>query len=339
MATIELPVSPSELGHLIEDAYKTREPLWVWGPPGCSKSSVVAQTAKKLDIELRDIRAVTLDPADLRGLPKVDGESTTFCPPSFWPRKGRGILFFDELAQAEMDVQNGLLQLTLDRWLGEYRLPDEWVVVAASNRMSDKAGVKKVSSALLSRFLHVDLTISTADWQEWAANAGVHAAVRAFISYKPDMLFQFDPATNPRSFPCPRAWTTVGSLVSAVRPQLLQRAVAGKVGTGPAAEFMAFLELFRQLPSIDGILKDPSGHVLPTQPSLLHALCGALAHRARGNANLARALCVVSSRVPDEFSVMLLRDALAIAPRLAMDQDVSKQIASARKKGLLGSAA
>jgi MoxR-like ATPase len=236
-------MSPSDLSAALTALLPTKRPIYVWGPPGCSKSSVVRQTAQALGLALVDLRATLLDPVDLRGLPTVTAGRTVWCPPEFLPRSGTGVLFLDELAQAVPTVQTALLQLTLDRRLGEYELPEGWTVVAASNRAEDRAGTHRLISPLLNRFVHVDCDVSADDWQAWALTAGVAPEVRAFLRFRPALLFQFEPATNPRAFPTPRSWQFVSDVLRHAPALLLQRVVSGCVGEGPAAEFAAFLSL------------------------------------------------------------------------------------------------
>jgi MoxR-like ATPase len=59
----------SAVTHALRTLVAARQPVFVWGPPGVGKSSVIAQLAKALNLSLRDIRALLLDPVDLRGLP------------------------------------------------------------------------------------------------------------------------------------------------------------------------------------------------------------------------------------------------------------------------------
>ena len=72
------------------------QPVFIWGPPGSGKSAVVHQLAAELAIALRDLRALLLDPVDLRGLPFVgkDGRSQ-WATPDFLTQEGAGILFLD----------------------------------------------------------------------------------------------------------------------------------------------------------------------------------------------------------------------------------------------------
>src|SRR5829696_5599735 len=154
------PVRPSDVSKALAALVPTKRPVYLWGPPGCAKSAVVRQTAATLGLTLADVRATLLDPVDLRGLPRLDGDAAVWCPPAFLPKDGQGLLFLDELAQAAPLVQAACLQLVLDRRIGEYELPDGWVVVAASNRAEDRAGAHRLITPLLNRFVHLELEVS-----------------------------------------------------------------------------------------------------------------------------------------------------------------------------------
>src|SRR5829696_4130606 len=207
------PVRPSDVSKALAALVPTRRPVYLWGPPGCGKSAVVRQAATTLSLDLVDVRATLLDPVDLRGLPKVTRDTAIWCPPAFLPRAGRGLLFLDERAQAAPLVQAACLQLTLDRRVGEYELPEGWSVIAASNRAEDRAGTHRLITPLLNRFVHLDLDVSAADWQAWAVAHRVGPEVRAFLRYRPALLFQFDPAAGHRAFPTPRAWQFVSDVL------------------------------------------------------------------------------------------------------------------------------
>ena len=81
-------MSPSEVARALAALVPTRRPVYLWGPPGCAKSSVVRQTADALKLDLVDVRATLLDPVDLRGLPRVTRDAAVWCPPAFLPRAG-----------------------------------------------------------------------------------------------------------------------------------------------------------------------------------------------------------------------------------------------------------
>lgn len=72
-------VKPSEASRAIEhmikvnlanaDLGKSRRGLFIWGPPGISKSETVKQVARKHNLKVIDIRLTQMEPTDLRGIP------------------------------------------------------------------------------------------------------------------------------------------------------------------------------------------------------------------------------------------------------------------------------
>ena len=235
-----------------------QQPVFIWGSPGTGKSSVVNQLAAELGIALRDIRALLLDPVDLRGLPFVgkDGRSQ-WATPEFLPQDGKGILFLDELNAAPAMVQASCYQLVLDRKVGEYTLPEGWAIVAAGNRDSDRAATTRMPTPLRNRFVHLDFEVDVQEWSEWAIKANVRPEVIAFIRFRPELLSAFDRDAN--AFPSPRSWEFVSRIInSGPDPSAEHELIAGAVGTGAATEFSAFLRMFRELPNIDSILLNPT---------------------------------------------------------------------------------
>jgi len=81
------------------------------------------------------------------------------------------------------------------------------------------------------------------------------------------------------------------------------------VGPAAAAELIAFLRLFRQLPSIDDILLNPETAPLPAETSAQIAIATALG-RAMTDNSVARGLKYLD-RMPTEMRVMAMRDAAA----------------------------
>lgn len=327
-------MKPSEIARALAALVPTRRPVYLWGPPGCGKSSVIRQAAAMLGQELVDVRATLLDPVDLRGLPRVTKDTAVWCPPAFLPKTGEGVLFLDELAQAAPLVQAACLQLTLDRKVGEYELPDGWTVIAASNRAEDRAGTHRLITPLLNRFVHLDLDVSADDWQTWAVTAGVSPEVRAFLRYRPALLFRFDPAASERAFPTPRAWQFVSDVLTRTPGDLLHGVLSGCVGDGPAAEFLGFLRLYRELPDLDAVLARPDAAPVPREPAVLYALVGAMVERCRADRAPLPNVVKYALRLPEEFAALALRDALAVNPRMVGLPAVQQWIAQARQKGL-----
>lgn len=314
----------TELGNALTALLPTRRPVFLWGPPGVGKSSLVRQAAVALGLDVCDVRAVLLDPVDLRGIPAVNGDHRAhWCQPDFLPRDGRGVLFLDELAQAPPLVQSACLQLTLDRKIGEYTLPEDWTVIAASNRQEDRAGAHRLISPLLNRFIHLDLEVCVDDWQAWALTNYITPDVRSFIRFKPSMLFQFDPTAGARSFPTPRSWEFVSQVVGVTPESLQLPVIGGCIGEGPAAEFIAFRRIYTQLPDPATVLSNPQGCTVPQDISVVHALTGSLVEHCRTAADPVLNSCgMFGTRLPVEYATLLFRDLIAVNPRACSQQSV-----------------
>src|SRR5262249_11413548 len=145
----KIPMKASAISVALRTLVAAKQPVFIWGGPGIGKSAIVRELADDLNTSLQDIRALLLDPVDLRGLPFLgaDGRSK-WAPHEFLPGEVSGILFRDELNAAPAMVQASCYQLVLDRKLGEYTLPDGWAIVAAGNRDCDRAVTTRMPSPL-----------------------------------------------------------------------------------------------------------------------------------------------------------------------------------------------
>lgn len=302
-------MKPSDVSKALQTCLAAQQPVCLWGAPGIGKSQVVHQTGQSQNLEVRDVRAVLLDPVDLRGLPHVNSDGRShWAIPEFLPRDGQGILFLDELNRAPSLVQNACFQLVLDRKLGEYALPADWKVVAACNRESDGGGVTKMSSALCNRFVHLDCEPDLDDWCKWAIRAAIEPAVIAFLRFRPELLHKFD--RSEKAFPSPRSWEFVSRITGQQPGKTVEfELFKGTIGNGAAVEYYAFLQLFRNLPSIDAILLNPTSAPVPTNDiGSLFAIAAALSRRADVS-NFRRVLQYLD-RMPQEYGVMCVKDAV-----------------------------
>lgn len=306
-------MKPSRIIETLKTLIEILQPVFIWGPPGIGKSQVVAQVAQQEGLALIDVRAVLLDPVDLRGLPHIDDhQRACWCPPDFLPRQGRGLLFLDELNAAPPLVQAACYQLVLDRRLGEYQLPDGWRIIAAGNRETDRAVTHRMPSALANRFVHLNFEADVEEWLAWAQANGIAPEVIAFVRFRPNLLHVFDPQKEDKAFPTPRSWEFVSHIMNGrqnTHPDL--ELISGVVGEGAAAEFCGFLRIFRNLPDPDALLDAPDTAEVPEDPATLYAVCELLSKKTEEVDNLSR-IMTYAKRLPPEFSVLLVRDAARV---------------------------
>lgn len=298
------------LAHLCE----RKVPVFLWGPPGIGKSSIVAQIAKEEEIDFIDLRLSLLDPTDLRGIPFFNTvkETALWAPASFLPdgSKPKGILFLDELNTAAPMVQASAYQLILDRKIGEYTLPDGWAIVAAGNRESDRGVVFRMAAPLANRFVHLEMEASVDDWKTWAIKENINPAIVAFISHRPDALFNFGQVDDSRSFATPRTWQYVNEIIeSKPEADLVLSMVAGAIGEDLAASFLGFMAVAADLPDLDAILLGECKDV-PSDTSALHILSAALTMRVNDTTSSKKLNNLVNYtlNLPGEFAVMIVQD-------------------------------
>ena len=83
-------MTPSALIETLLCAISEHIPVHIWGASGVGKSDLARYVADALKRQFADLRAVLLDPVDLRGLPTVSGDKTRWVIPEFLPRDGKG---------------------------------------------------------------------------------------------------------------------------------------------------------------------------------------------------------------------------------------------------------
>lgn len=295
-------------------------PAFLWGPPGIGKSSIVKTIAAQADIGFIDLRLSLLDPTDLKGIPFYEPKlhRALWAPPAFLPHEGSGILFLDELNSAPPAVQASAYQLILDRCVGEYELPKGWAIVAAGNRENDRGVVYKMPAPLANRFVHLEMEVDVEVWRAWAYEAKIDARIIAYIAYKKEDLFSFDPTLTQKSFATPRSWEFVDSLLkSALDASLRLDAIGGAIGQEIAVNFLSFCKVMDRLPDIEAILRGES-HEYPEDIDVLYALGSGLVSHYLHHANEAHLehLLRYALELQSEFSVMIVQDLQRMGVRM-----------------------
>jgi len=300
----------SEIKKEIHDNYQVKISSFVWGPPGVGKSDLVRQVAQALNIGFKDERIPTLDPVDLRGVPSIENGYTLFNIPNLLPRVDRdgefGIFFLDELSAAQPAMQAAAYQLTLDRKIGDYTLPDGWSIVAAGNSTGDKAVAYRQSTALANRFGHYDLEVNVEEWLAWGLINNVGEDLLAFIKYRPELLH--DTEMKSRSFPSPRTWQFVNAHRPFMTPHNEFNKVQAFVGKAAAVEYNHFMKIIRELPTIDQIMKNPMTAPLPQALDAIHATTSVILEAVdiKNFPNLMKYI----TRIPEEFQALFLNEAI-----------------------------
>ena len=283
--------------------------------PGVGKSSTVDQVGIQLARELGEPVGLvtemlaTVQSVDVRGfmLPAksaTGGLDTVFSTPPWFPTRANtvvfapdgtiylkgqwtgdiprvGIVFLDEFMQAEQDTQKAAAELILNGAVGNTRLPMGWRVIAASNRMSDRAGVLRPLTFITNRRLELAIDAHLPTWNDWCNNLPEtlrpHHLTLSFANRQPDLVFRDSVPPGDAPFCTPRTLVLMDRDLRAMRTDediehnklpmdnVAREVCAGWIGGGESAQYFVHIRFADVLPEITDIERDPMKAKLPAQ--------------------------------------------------------------------------
>ena len=320
-------MTPKQLATTLAKTIAAKLPVLIKGPPGVGKTAIVEQAAEEAGANLIVMHPVVSDPTDFKGMPAITAKGTAeFLPfgdlKALMTAKAPTVCLMDDVGQAPAAVQAALMQLILARQINGKAISDHVVFVAATNRREDKAGVSGLLEPVKSRFATiVDLEPNVNHWCEWALENRVPPEVVAFVRFRPELMTAPGAPTNDIvNRPSPRTVTNMSKLYAIGFDDL--ETLGGAVGAAFAAEFVGFIKVWKDLPSVDSILVSPESAKLPQTPAGRFAIATALATVATAE-NMGRVI-KYAVRLPEEFSVLCVRDALRKSPAAANCADFIK---------------
>ena len=295
---------------------------------GLGKTSTAQEIAADLDVSLVILSLAQYDYSEIAGwtLPNDDKTQMVRVRPDWMPTSGKGIIFLDELVQAPVTNQNIAAQLVNERRVGPHKLPHGWVVMAAGNRTSDRAGTNVMPTHLRDRLMFLEIEADLEDTIAYFAKVGVSEKVRAYLRFRPEWLHKFDVQQN--ACPSPRSWERVSSILEWEIDQVcMTEAVAGQVGRAASADFMGFLDVYDVAPDIDKLIAKPDDADIPNDPAIMFAVSAALSNRMTSS-NVGNCLKYLNRLPMKEFVAFAVKDALSRDPALKKTEAIRKWIAS-----------
>lgn len=314
------------------DPLLRRRATMLWGTRGVGKSSLVHQVAQEAGVPLIDLRLTTIEPVDLRGALYADEVAgrTVWLPPEFLPGSDTpaGILFLDELTAADQRLQISAYSLILDRRVGNYHLPEGWMIVAAGNAAFHGAVSHDMGTALADRLFHFHVQSTLPAFIDYALAGGFAPQVMAFLQVRPDRLD--DTADQlAQDFlvgASPRGWEDVSAVLQSSMSAAQQRQfVHGRIGSANAAEFFAVLADLDAGASISALLDAQPGPetaaLLPGSLDALYGLVYALVAAATDRRTLHRAFEIVE-QFADLAGHLPAREATTLCMELLLQQAI-----------------
>jgi len=278
--------------------------LMASGPPGCGKTSIIAQAAKAAGKPVVTLALPTCEAVDLRGMPVVVDGRTRWASPM--PRDGEGVLILDEVSSAAPDVQVAAHHVVWAEEGSDMAVAPGWHIALTGNRAADKTLYRPLSGPLRNRLTLLNIEPDAVAWAKWAVSAGVDPIVIGFLRWLPDALTVKEvPAEG--AFPSPRAWHRASDILAlqGIGPDAERELLVGTVGEAAAVKLLAYVATARSLPSIDAIRKNMKGAPVPRDPSLCYAITSTLGQYTRVNGE---GFMPYVARLPAEYGVLYITD-------------------------------
>jgi len=287
-------VNHLELKTLIQEYYKRKCALFIWGRFGIGKSAVMGETAKGIGEENKrkfvcwnkltetekkevvdycekyfvfiDVRLSEYSPDDIKGLPVFndDKKSIDFKVP-LWAllmekKDSDGILFFDEINLAVPLVVSSCYKIIYDRVVNNSKINDNWGIFGAGNISEDRAYTHDIAPPLRDRGGECELVGSKIDsWVDWALKNGINSRIIAFLSFKSSYLWKVD-FDDGQKFTTYRGWARLNEMIKDIALNDYDKLLlisSTAIGEGVASEFVAFCKISEQI-DLDSIIKNPS---------------------------------------------------------------------------------
>ncbi len=307
--------------------------IMLWGPPGAGKSDAVKELGKALSAKtgrtavVTDVRLLLSNPIDLRGIPVANAEKTlaVWLKPKIFDMDTSedviNLLFLDELSACSATMQAAAYQITLDRIIGEHKLPDNCIVIAAGNRITDKSVAFKMPKALANRLCHIEINADFDSWMIWAKENNIHYKIIDFLVSRREFFMNFDPQKDDLAFPTPRTWELASKVLYSFEGSTedAYMMLSGCIGTATAVEFLTWCMVYNEIPSVEAIFNGRNPTV-PKKPNVVFALVSSMVAYAREHKDdidrIGNAISYSEHFAPD-FSVSFVREVINIEPGYA----------------------
>ena len=201
---------------MFDIALALKDSVMQWGAPGVGKSQGVQQwnqekveeyakriaegeQVKPWNPVVCDVRLSMKEPVDMMGVPiptkNEKGETVTvWATPNMWPKDNGefsgGTIHLDELNQGQAAILNAAFQLIQDRALGDYKVPDGYIIIGSSNPSAFNGTVTEFSIPLSNRFTHFNIKTDFDSWLNYRMNNHGNIDVLTFLKTQdPALLF------------------------------------------------------------------------------------------------------------------------------------------------------
>jgi MoxR-like ATPase len=168
-------VDSNELKEMLEQAYESKErgnevkPIFIYSDPGTGKTNIVNKASEELGVPMLVVDLPFVSQEDILGIPKVSRDEATgksvmrSVPSTIFPmdngQDGKGgFILLNDMNRANRQILNSLMQFFQMGRIGNYQLPDKWIIVATGDNY------RELDPAMADRFNIVNLVPTMQSW-------------------------------------------------------------------------------------------------------------------------------------------------------------------------------
>lgn len=352
--------------------YHARQTAIVLGPPGVGKTETIRRVAgnlsKQMGVPFGLCTSIIsgMDPVDLRGvyIPMKADDGTPIVratKPAVWPGKHNthvyidgeyrpdydgpvpefGIADIDEISQADADLQKVAANYALERRIGEHKLPDGWSVLAAGNRMEDRAGVTKMLSHVQNRVCSIEVEPDYEAWQKWAFENNIHPLSISFAKANAGEVFRLSVPKQPGPYATPRSLVLCSKMLEMSRTRdmhemalpddhIAASIVKGYLGEAVLPKFLSHIRLANDLPTLEEVLDDPKGTKVPDRLDARFVMATSMAVHAKDEDRL-RPILTYMRRLDVELQTLFVQSVVSRNPHALAVAEFSEWVQQNQK--------
>lgn len=353
--------------------------------PGVGKSKFTLALARALELDVHMEILAIADATDIKGQPYRTEEGVSFAAPRWLrrlnnapnvtnPLTGRnykgGLIFFDEIPNAEPPVMAGALTLLSERRAGETAVLPHVAMMAAGNPVEISPNGRPLPAPMANRMIHLPFPIDIAEWTQGLiagfptpqfkllpASEDHHwrnrilsqfSMIAGFARFRATQINNMPKheSEQAKAWPSMRTWTYAGELMAAAESIGAEKDVklmllTGAVGPGPGSEFLAWAEQ-ANLPDPEDLLKKPESLRLPDgRGDLQFAILGSVAGAVVANMTPARynrgwlVMVEAAKEAPDVAAAAVISMAKARKPGCQVPKEAKIFFPLLQKAGLV----
>lgn len=258
-----------------ENNYRT---IFGLGKGGIGKTESIEALANRLSIGYIDIRLLLYSEVDLKGVlyPSEDHTKTVWLQNDVLPnveRDGkRGILVLDEITSTAKSLRTAVYQLINERRLGEYKLPDGWLVVCLGNGEEDGGDFQGMEGNFVNRCSMFRIVPSVEAWKSWGYKNNINDLVLSYVSWRPSHLHTYTEDEECTPFASPRSWEAVSNILNIhgfnEDDTINKLRILSNIGTLVGNQFITFCSCKESIISPEDILNGQTNNSFKSKEAL-----------------------------------------------------------------------